>query len=124
MVSPFVPRQPTLRRSRGSRDSSACPATTTFVWDMGVANLRDLSCRDRCSERLNARLQNWHLYRFSFSFSGADALRVLLGETGSAGCTAAPATADMVAAALAGRVVMRGRQPATGGLLMLSGRWG
>ena len=25
-------------------------------------NLRDLSCRLRCSLRLNARLQNWHLY--------------------------------------------------------------
>ena len=28
-------------------------------------NLRDLSWRDRCSLRLNARLQNWHLYFLS-----------------------------------------------------------
>ena len=28
-------------------------------------NLRDLSCLLRCSLRLNARLQNWHLYFFS-----------------------------------------------------------
>lgn len=29
------------------------------------ANLRDLSCLLRCSLRLKARLQNWHLYFFS-----------------------------------------------------------
>ena len=28
-------------------------------------NLRDLSWRERCSLRLNARLQNWHLYFLS-----------------------------------------------------------
>lgn len=28
-------------------------------------DLRDLSCLLRCSLRLNARLQNWHLYFFS-----------------------------------------------------------
>lgn len=57
-------------------------------------DLRDLSCRDRCSDLLKARLQNWHLYRFSFSLSGAAALRVLVGETDADGWTA-PATADM-----------------------------
>ena len=30
-----------------------------------VTNLRDLSCRLRCSLLLKARLQNWHLYFFS-----------------------------------------------------------
>jgi hypothetical protein len=33
--------------------------------DPNCTNLRDLSCRLRCSLRLNARLQNWHLYFFS-----------------------------------------------------------
>lgn len=39
-------------------------------------NLRDLSCRLRCSLRLNARLQNWHLYFFSgvlVAFFGVEA---------------------------------------------------
>ena len=30
-----------------------------------MTNLRDLSCRLRCSLLLKARLQNWHLYFFS-----------------------------------------------------------
>lgn len=42
----------------------------------GERNLRDLSWRLRCSLRLKARLQNWHLY----FFSGAPvALRVVEG---------------------------------------------
>lgn len=60
---------------------------------MGI-DLRDRSWRDRCSERENARLQNWHLYRFSFSFTSppAEALRLVVGEAvGGTG----PATADM-----------------------------
>lgn len=40
-------------------------------------DLRDRSCRLRCSLRLKARLQNWHLY----FFSGAEAvLRVAVGD--------------------------------------------
>lgn len=31
----------------------------------GIEDLRDRSCRLRCSLRLKARLQNWHLYFFS-----------------------------------------------------------
>ncbi len=31
----------------------------------GKRNIRDLSCRLRCSLLLKARLQNWHLYFFS-----------------------------------------------------------
>ena len=63
--------------------------------------LRDLSCRDLCSDLLNARLQNWHLYRFSFSLSvDAGALRALAGDTGSE-----PATADMAARAVCWSVV-------------------
>jgi hypothetical protein len=36
----------------------------------------DLSCRLRCSDRLNALLQNWHLYFFSGTLA---ALRVEAG---------------------------------------------
>ena len=64
-------------------------------------DLRLLSWRERCSERLNARLQNWHLYLFSFSFSlsgGAvplvEALRLAAGD--AMGSCEAPATADML----------------------------
>jgi hypothetical protein len=42
-------------------------------------------------------LQNWHLYRFSFSLSGAEVLRVLVGDTDAVGWTA-PATADILSA--------------------------
>ena len=62
---------------------------------------RLLSCRDLCSDRLKARLQNWHLYLFSFSFSGplVEALRLVEGDPDAtgAGCASAPATADMLA---------------------------
>ena len=47
-----------------------CPATPSLQVVFGT-DLRDLSCLDLCSDLLNARLQNWHLYRFSFSLSGA-----------------------------------------------------
>lgn len=71
-------------------------------WD-GL-DLRLLSWRERCSDLLNARLQNWHLYRFSFSFSlsgGAVALEALRLATGDApGVISAPATADMLRTAL------------------------
>ena len=40
-------------------------------------NLRDLSCRLRCSLRLKARLQNWHLYFFS---GAAPVLRAVAGD--------------------------------------------
>ena len=70
-------------------------------------DLRLLSWRERCSERLNARLQNWHLYLFSFSFSlsgGAvplvEALRLAAGE--AMGSCEAPATADMLLSSCAG----------------------
>ena len=70
-------------------------------------DLRLLSWRERCSERLNARLQNWHLYLFSFSFSlsgGAvplvEALRLVAGD--AMGSCEAPATADMLLSSCAG----------------------
>jgi hypothetical protein len=70
-------------------------------------DLRLLSWRERCSERLNARLQNWHLYLFSFSFSlsgGAvplvEALRLAAGD--AMGSCEAPATADMLLSSCAG----------------------
>jgi len=63
-------------------------------------DLRLLSWRERCSDLLNARLQNWHLYLFSFSFSlsgGAVPLEALRLATGDApGVISAPATADML----------------------------
>lgn len=63
-------------------------------------HLRLLSCLDLCSERLKARLQNWHLYFFSFSFSGpvVEALRLAVGDPDAtgAGCISAPATADIL----------------------------
>ena len=66
------------------------------------ADLRLLSWRERCSDLLNARLQNWHLYLFSFSFSlsgGAAPLEALRLATGDApGVISAPATADMLLA--------------------------
>lgn len=91
-------------------------------------DLRLLSWRERCSERLNARLQNWHLYLFSFSFSlsgGAvplvEALRLAAGD--ATGSCEAPATADMMLSSCAGcgwglRAISSGgdeRNSATGG---------
>lgn len=91
-------------------------------------DLRLLSWRERCSERLNARLQNWHLYLFSFSFSlsgGAvplvEALRLAAGD--AMGSCEAPATADMMLSSCAGcgwglRAISSGwneRNSATGG---------
>lgn len=35
------------------------------IVDVSKCNLRDLSCLLRCSLRLKALLQNWHLYFFS-----------------------------------------------------------
>ena len=51
-------------------------------------NLRDLSWRERCSLRLNARLQNWHLYFLSGTvtdvvFRGVDEV-----DAGGAGAAA------------------------------------
>jgi len=72
-------------------------------------------------------LQNWHLYRFSFSFDGSlppfEALRLAVGDTGAEG-GAAPATADMMFA-LAAEIVpgsrLRPCTPATTEALMLDG---
>jgi hypothetical protein len=74
------------------------------LWWDGVqvpgVDLRLLSWRERCSDLLNARLQNWHLYLFSFSFSlsgGAVPVEALRLATGDApGVISAPATADML----------------------------
>jgi hypothetical protein len=64
-----------------------------FTSGLGT-DLRDLSCRERCSDLLNARLQNWHLYRFSFSLSGAaPGARRAVGDV----FWIAPATAAIVA---------------------------
>lgn len=62
-----------------------------------TGNLRDRSCRERCSERLKALLQNWHLYFFSGGCV-VDALRVAAGDKFSpvAGCTLTPAAAIIV----------------------------
>ena len=76
-------------------------------WWEGV-NLRDLSCRERCSEREKARLQNWHLYRFSFSLASplVEALRFTVAEAGATVGGTAATTADMVVgvAAVSSRV--------------------
>lgn len=50
MVCPSSRRNATTSTKRGTK--------------RGI-HLRDLSCLLRCSLRLNARLQNWHLYFFS-----------------------------------------------------------
>ena len=56
-------------------------------------DLRDLSWRDRCSLRLNARLQNWHLYFLSGAvtdevFRGVDEAEAE-ADAGAGGGTAA-----------------------------------
>lgn len=57
---------------------------------LGRKDLRERSCRLRCSLRLKARLQNWHLY----FFSGADVFLAgeLLAVPGAEGamCVAVP----------------------------------
>ena len=52
----------------------------------GWMHVRDRSCRLRCSLRLNARLQNWHLYFLSgrsepFRDDGVDAADDGIGAT-------------------------------------------
>lgn len=44
------------------------------VENEGNRDVRERSCLDLCSDRLNARLQYWHLYFFSGAWA------VLLGE--------------------------------------------
>lgn len=84
-----MPRQPTLRPSR----IAVRPHYTV------ADNLRDLSCRDLCSEREKALLQNWHLYFFSGG-AAPDALRLAVGDmllSVVAGWTLTPAEAIIVA---------------------------
>ena len=71
-----------------------------------MGNLRDLSCRERCSLLLNARAQNWHLYFFSFCVSGPVAFRLLVGDSGVVADCTAPATVDILQSALAAAVSM------------------
>ena len=85
------------------RDERARRRAPRLWWDglqVPGVDLRLLSWRERCSDLLNARLQNWHLYLFSFSFSlsgGAVPLEALRLATGDApGVISAPATADML----------------------------
>lgn len=86
-ANPLRPRDDKAHQPRDGRD---------------MENLRDRSCRDLCSLLLNARLQNWHLYLFSFSFSGAEALRLLVGDAASDSGWRALATVDMAEKACAG----------------------
>lgn len=91
-------------------DGQRAPRLAMAGWLAGWLledDLRLLSWRERCSERLNARLQNWHLYLFSFSFSlsgGAvplvEGLRLAAGD--AVGSCEAPATADMLLSSCAG----------------------
>jgi hypothetical protein len=87
----LLPRIACARRGLKKLNGSCTHRTRCTVWERGkgtMNNLRDLSCLLRCSLRLNARLQNWHLYFFSGAlpeaFLGVEAWEEVL-RTAAAG---------------------------------------
>lgn len=88
----YVPRLPLQRPSLEQAASTSPHAHRKQHRD----HLRLLSCLLRCSERLKALEQNWHLYLLDFSSALPvfDGLRADDGEGGEG--WRAPATADMV----------------------------
>ncbi len=66
----------------------SCPtATLDFMRCNEGVYIRLRSCLERCSDRLNARAQNWHLYLFSLPVPGSaalEALRPLVGDSAGA----------------------------------------
>ena len=76
-----LPRSATAARGPTSVNSYPARKTSTLHRSIapsrhGAGNLRERSWRLRCSLRLKARLQNWHLY----FFSGAPVLRAVAGD--------------------------------------------
>lgn len=63
----------------------------------GEGNLRDLSCRLRCSLLLKARLQNWHLYFFSGASDDDDDDLRMADDEAAGGRTVMFATGILVA---------------------------
>ena len=65
------------------------------------SHLRDRSCRLRCSLRLKARLQNWHLYFFSGADTAFRGVEVEVEVDGSEVAVAISADAAGMTAAIA-----------------------